>query len=163
MPYRWSGDPATGQRLDLWPHRSLSVRAFAAFIAATAVGLALPLTSLLGRPALWFVLVPAALTLAALWLALRRNSREARRGEVLTLDRQRIEVVNRMRAAPRTWTANPYWTEVRIRPEGGPVPDYLTLKGAGREVELGAFLSPGERKALADDLRAALAGLRTPG
>ena len=67
------------------------------------------------------------------------------------------------RGAPRHWEANPYWTEVRIYPEGGPVPQYLTLKGAGREVEIGAFLSPEEREALYPEIgrliaRAAAAG-----
>lgn len=42
---------------------------------------------------------------------------------------------------------------MRIYPEGGPVPQYLTLKGGGREVEIGAFLSPEEREALYPDIR----------
>jgi uncharacterized membrane protein len=39
---------------------------------------------------------------------------------------------------------------------GGPVPSYLTLRGAGREVELGAFLTQDERVTLERDLRSAL-------
>jgi uncharacterized membrane protein len=40
-----------------------------------------------------------------------------------------------------------------MHPKGGPVPNYVTLSGNGREVEIGAFLSEEERKALYDDLR----------
>ncbi len=40
------------------------------------------------------------------------------------------------------------------------MPHYLTLKGEGREVELGAFLTEDERLRLADDLRERLARLR---
>jgi uncharacterized membrane protein len=35
---------------------------------------------------------------------------------------------------------------------GGPVPNYVTLTGDGREVEIGAFLSEEERIALYGDL-----------
>jgi uncharacterized membrane protein len=45
-----------------------------------------------------------------------------------------------------------------VHKTGGPVPQYLTLKGNGREVELGAFLTEAERLTLADELNAALAG-----
>ena len=44
--------------------------------------------------------------------------------------------------------------------DGGPVEAYLTLSGSGREVELGAFLTPDERRALDIDLRSRLAALR---
>ena len=50
--------------------------------------------------------------------------------------------------------------QVRLHQTGGPVPNYLTLKGDGREVELGAFLSEEERLALRDDLHQRLVALR---
>lgn len=43
----------------------------------------------------------------------------------------------------------------------GPVPNYVTLKGNSREVEIGAFLSEEERKQLHRDLLAALTGVQT--
>ena len=50
------------------------------------------------------------------------------------------------------WHCNPYWARVALHQKGGPVPNYVTLAGAGREVEIGAFLSEDERKALYSDL-----------
>ena len=35
-----------------------------------------------------------------------------------------------------------------LHASGGPVPNYITLRGGDREVELGAFLSEDERIAL---------------
>jgi uncharacterized membrane protein len=62
------------------------------------------------------------------------------------------DLVRIERHAPKSplldWEANPYWVTVHIHERGGPVPQYLTLRGAGREVELGAFLTPGERQRL---------------
>jgi len=43
---------------------------------------------------------------------------------------------------------------------GGLVPYYVTLKGNGRTVENGAFLSEDERRALYGELASALAGIR---
>ncbi len=39
-----------------------------------------------------------------------------------------------------------------LHPEGGPVENYVTLTGGGREVEIGAFLSEEERLSLFEDL-----------
>ena len=60
----------------------------------------------------------------------------------------------------QSWQANSHWVRITIYPTGGKVTVYLTLSGDGREVELGAFLMPSERKALANDLRLKLAELR---
>jgi uncharacterized membrane protein len=43
-----------------------------------------------------------------------------------------------------------------LHKKGGPVPEYITLAGGPREVELGAFLSEEERVTLAPELRRAL-------
>ena len=60
----------------------------------------------------------------------------------------------------RRWHANPFWVRLHLR--DAHVEKYLTLEGNGREIELGAFLSPGEREALHADLLAALARARLP-
>jgi len=54
------------------------------------------------------------------------------------------------------WTANRYWVSVHLHPTGGPVPNYITLRGGPREVEIGRFLDEAERLALYDDLKRAL-------
>jgi uncharacterized membrane protein len=41
--------------------------------------------------------------------------------------------------------------------QDGPVENYLTLRGAGREVEIGRFLTPEERVSLHEELELALA------
>lgn len=162
MPYRWHPTSGPEIGLSLWPHRSLSQRGFVAFIAASAVILALPLLSLLGTPALWMILPFATLALSALWLALRTNNRRSRRqGEHLSLSKDRAHLIHTDANGNRhEWQANPYWLRVSLHAKDGPVPNYLTLTGGGRTVELGRFLSPGERSQLAHDLTQALARLR---
>lgn len=170
MPYRWDmiteapeqsgASPVQATRLTLWPHRSLTPSGFVTFIAATTLLLALPVFALLGQPALWFVMAFATPVVWAVWIALRRTSREAGRGEVLTLTPDLLTVEHTLTAPPRTWETNPYWVQARLHPTGGPVPDYLTLIGEGREIELGAFLTPGERRALAGELREKLLQVR---
>ena len=44
----------------------------------------------------------------------------------------------------------------------GPLPNYVTLSGNGREVEIGAFLSEDERKSLFKELKSALASYHNP-
>jgi uncharacterized membrane protein len=63
----------------------------------------------------------------------------------------------------RRWAANPYWVRVALA-DTPAVARYLTLSGAGRTIELGRFLTPEEREALADELRQRFARLaRQPG
>ncbi|OYU18081.1 MAG: hypothetical protein CFE34_12380 [Rhodobacteraceae bacterium PARR1] len=162
MPYEWTAptadDPA---RLQLWPYRSLPRRGFVGFFAVTVALVALPLLSVLGSPVLWFILIFIVLALSGMWMALNRSYRDAEIIENLTLDRDHLTLTRHgPRGKRQDWQANPYWVQIRLHETGGPVPNYLTLKGDGREVELGAFLSEDERLTLKDDLQRRLNALR---
>ena len=162
MPYQWTETSPEGTaRLDLWPHRSLPARGFVLFIAATSLMMLMPLLALLGTRHLWVILPFALIPVAGIWWAVRRNNRDAALTEVLTLSPDRIALTRRTPdGSEQHWQANPYWTTIQLYPTAGPVPAYLTLKGGGREVELGAFLSPEERRRLTGEVQAALDRLR---
>ena len=168
MPYQWRDDPAAPEQsgavfheLVLWPYRSLPRKGFVWFIAITCAMLALPLLAVLGRTALWGLLPFAAASVAGLWLAIGRSYRSGRTCEVLTLSPDALDLTRSDPGLPdRTWHTNPYWVRVVLRRDG-PVEAYLTLSGDGRDVELGAFLAPDERRALAAELERRLADLRS--
>ena len=142
----------------LWPNRSLPRRGFVWFIGATAALISMPLLPVLGTPVLWGLLPFLVGAVALLWVALERSYRDGRLTERLTLwpDRMRLERTG-PRGPAQEWEANPFWVSVHMREEGGPVENYVTLRGAGREVEIGAFLSPAERADLFEDIRRTLA------
>lgn len=146
----------------LRPNRSLP-RSGLAWLLLILWGLLLvPLFPLLGSVALWVMLPFLLGALAALWYFIERNYRDGEMYEELSLWPDRIRVEQHTPRKPvLSWEANPYWTSVNLRKEGGPVENYLTLKGAGREIELGVFLSPEERVELNTSLSTALARART--
>lgn len=157
MPYEWLPPRDGEQRLHLWPHRSLSQRGFVGFVGLTAALIALPLLAHLGSPVLWALLPFLLATIWGIWFALRKNGRDRDIVEELTLTPDRITLVRHGPKGQRQdWEANPYWLRVTLHETGGPVPNYLTLKGEGREVELGAFLSEEERIALKGEIDAKL-------
>lgn len=144
-------------RLTLTPHKSLTPEGFVWFIGATAALIVIPLLSILGNPVFWFLLPFILGAIWAIWAALKRSWRDRDVIERLTVwdDLVRLER-HEPRHPPRTWEANPYWVRTALHPRGGPVPQYLTLQGGDREVELGAFLTPPERVGLKDTLDRAL-------
>ncbi len=162
MPYQWlppSGGPTA--RLHLWPHRSLSRRGFVAFIGITAALITLPLISLVGNAALWVLLPFLILAVAGVWFALMRSFKDAEIIEDLTLTPDTITLTRHgPRGRRQAWQANPHWVQVILHAKDGPVPNYLTLRGGPREVELGAFLSEPERIALQREMIQALAAVR---
>ncbi len=164
MPYALA--PADPDRdgdwsLRAWPHNALQPRGFAGVIALSAAVLALPLLAVLGHPVLWGLLPFAGLALWGLWFALRRNWRDRSVLEEMHLSRRAIHLRRlNPRAPAQEWRADPAWVSVNMIPRGGPVENYLTLTGGGREVELGAFLMPEERAALHADLQALLVRLK---
>ena len=156
MPYEWS-DTARDKELTLWPHQSLTPRGFSWFIGITAAMLALPLLAVLGSPVAWVLMLFFAGALWAVWRAITVNQKHRTMHEALTLNSERVHLAHRPSRGPSLeWEANPYWVSVHMRSDG-PVENYLTLRGAGREVEIGRFLTPEERVSLHDELKLAFA------
>ena len=157
MPYHWLPPkaPATAH-LRLTPHRSLPKTGFVWFIATTAILLTVPLLSQLGTAALWVLLPFLLAAIAGVWIALQHSYKTAAITEDLILTPDLLTLTRRDRTGIRNWQANPYWTRLTLHKTAGPVPNYLTLTGGGREVEIGAFLSEAERLKLQADLAARL-------
>jgi len=173
MPYEWrkttpaaleqSGAvlrPPAARECQMWPYRSLPRRGFVLFVGATAALLSLPLLSVLGSPVLWALLPFLLAALAGLWWGLARSYRSGETLERLRISADRVHLERHEPGhAPRTWQAEPHWVRVHLLPHDGPVANYLTLTGGGREVELGAFLTPQERAALHGEILRALRDL----
>lgn len=158
MPYKWTTEPAARtQEMRLWPHESLPARGMAAFVLSTFTLIMIPALPLLGSPILWGLLPFLLMAVWGIYFALQRNHRSRQITEILTLGPEETHLV---RTEPdgqvQEWDCNRYWCQVTKYDDEGPVPHYVTLRGAGREVEIGAFLSEDERIALYDDLQRAL-------
>ncbi|WP_233252452.1 DUF2244 domain-containing protein [Maritimibacter sp. 55A14] len=151
----------------LRPNRSLSPQGFVVVIGLCFGFMMIPLIPLLGTMALWAMLPFLLGAIALLWYFIRRNTADGALTERLVLSDRLIRVTRHNPRGPaQEWQANPYWTSLTLHATGGPVENYITLKGSGREIELGAFLSPEERAALHAELEEALARARataTPG
>lgn len=162
MPYVLSQDAPDRAHLRLWPHNALAPRGFAVVIIMTAATLAMPLIAVLGSPVLWGLLPFAVIALWGLWFALDRNYRDRQILEEMEITRSGV-TLNRFnpRGPVQTWRADPHWIAIKLTPKGGPVEHYLTLSGGGREVELGAFLTPDERVKLNEDLSQLLIRFKT--
>jgi len=156
MPYEWietRGADAPTVELHLWPYRSLLRKDFVTFIGGTIALIALPLIAVLGTPVVWGLLPFFAVALGGMWYALNRSYKDGEILEELRIwpDRMTLDHMHPRKGA-QSWEANPYWVQLKIDPKNEKVVNYLTLKGADREVELGAFLSEDERAVLYDEL-----------
>ena len=123
----------------------------------------IPLYPLLGTVLVWGLLPFLLVAVAGLWWGLERSYRDAKLHEELTIDEN---LVSLKRTDPsgktKEWSCQPHWTRAQMHPTEGPVPNYVTLSGKGREVEVGAFLSEDERKTLFNELTDALKAATTP-
>lgn len=159
MPYNWTtSDPSLPrQELQLWPHQSLPPKGYAGFILGTFLLILIPLIPLLGSVALWGILPFMMMAVGGIWYALDRSHRNAQILEVLTLTGDRAHLIrHNPHGGVQEWDCNRYWATTQMHEKDGPVPYYVTLKGGGREVEIGAFLSEDERISLYDELARAL-------
>ncbi|WP_233488167.1 DUF2244 domain-containing protein [Nereida ignava] len=152
MPYQITNqNPCT---ITLWPHQSMTPQGFVWFIGITSSLIFLPAIAILGSPVVWGLLPFFIIALWAVWSAIRRNQKDAAVRETLTIDCE-TTALSRInpRAPAQNWQANTYWVSAHMHTKAGPVENYVTLKGANREVELGAFLSADERVTLYDDVQ----------
>lgn len=158
MPYDWkTSEHPPETELHIWPHQSLTPNGFALFIAATFGMLLLPLFALLGTVVVWGLLPFLMLAVAGIWFAITRNQRNAQIIEILRLTPTDAHLVrHNPKGQAQEWSCNRYWTQTLMHDRNGPVPHYVTLRGGGREVEIGAFLSEDERLALYEELRTAI-------
>ena len=164
MPYHWSKFPSSvdlvskskgraGLCLHLSAHNSLTSQGFVQFIAITSIMMLIPIFAFLGHVFLWILLGTLGLALATIWVALKASWRKGKVFEVLEVWSDHVELKRtNPNGSVQKWTANPYWTEINVIEKDGPVPNYLTLRGGGRTVEIGSFLSEDERPILAQDL-----------
>lgn len=178
MPWEWDIDPKEAPEtsgaslheagapplasLHAWPYRSLPKRGFAFVIGAAYAVLLIPVSAFIGSHALWWMLVPGLAGIWALKFFIEKSYRDGEILEELSLWNDRI-TLDRHGPGKRHqhWEANPYWVTLHMHPKEGPVKNYITLKGNGREVELGAFLSEDERPALRDALARTLVLAKT--
>lgn len=155
MPYTWTTPTGSNrQQMRLWPHQSLPARGFVAFILFTFAMILVPTLAVLGTVLLWGLLPFALLAVAGMSFALQSNHKSRQIEEILTLDPENAHLSHRTaKGELKEWQCNRYWTKVTKYEDDGPIPHYVTLRGEGREVEIGSFLSEEERIALFDDLQ----------
>ncbi|MDG1432328.1 MAG: DUF2244 domain-containing protein [Paracoccaceae bacterium] len=157
MPYEWSRHQ-NETRLEIWPYRSLPKLGFVIVISIATLLLALPAFALLGTIVLWSLMPFMAVAIAGLWFGLQKSYRDGEVLEELSITEDEITLTRHQPKKPvQSWSCNVYWATTHLHQDKGPVPDYVTLKGNGREVEIGAFLSKDERNKLYSELRGELA------
>lgn len=155
MPYRWTYNADhTPAQLDLWAHNALPPRWLAITVLATLFAISIPLFMVIGTIAFWGLLPFVIGTVWALWFGLERNQKERSLYETLWFEEDDVTLRHTpARGAPLEWQCNRYWAKVNIYERNGHTRDYVTLRGNGREVQIGAFLTDEERRALYGDLK----------
>ncbi len=116
----------------------------------------LPLISIGGTAVFWGLLPFLALAFSGVWYAIRKNGRNLMLSETLSIWRDEVRVERfEVNGTSLRWQAEPMRVRVQVHNDAK-IEDYLTLSGGGRVIELGSFLAPEERLALADDIERAL-------
>ena len=155
MPYDIRDDIKDTQIkiIEVWPYNSLKPKGFVLFLGSTFVLISLPLFNVLGTTVFWGLLPFLLVAFIGVWFALRRSLNDRQILEQLTLSQEEIALIRQNPTGEhKRWVCSPYWAKLKIYKTEGPVRNYITLTGNGREVELGAFLSEDERKTLYDEL-----------
>ena len=163
MPYDIRDDIKDTQIkiIEVWPYNSLKPKGFVLFLGLTFVLISFPLFNVLGTTVFWGLLPFLLLAFLGVWFALRRSLNDRQILEQLTLSHEEIALIRQNPTGKqKRWVCSPYWAKLKIYETEGPVANYITLTGNGREVELGAFLIEDERKKLYEELEHLLDGYK---
>jgi uncharacterized membrane protein len=142
----------------IYPHRSLPPLGFLLLMLVLGgISFAAGITFVLAGA--WPILGYFGLDVLLVYFAFRASYRSARMHEWvrLTEDTLTVERVG-LRGERRRWQFQPYW--LRVVFEEQEETNRLVLTSHGRELVLGGFLAPNERKTLAVALKEALARWR---
>ena len=143
--------------VELWPYNSLKPKGFVLFLGITFALISIPLFNVLGTKVFWGLFPFLFVTVTGVWFALRKSLNDRQILEQLTLSREEIILVRQDPSGEqRQWVCSPYWAKLKMYDKDGPVSNYITLTGNGREVELGSFLDEEERKNLYCELSSLL-------
>ena len=163
MPYDIRDDIKDTQIkiIEVWPYNSLKPKGFVLFLGSTFVLISLPLFNVLGTTVFWGLLPFLLVAFMGVWFALRQSLNDRQILEQLTISKEEIALIRQNPTGEhKRWVCSPYWAKLKIYETEGPVANYITLTGNGREVELGAFLSEDERKTLYEELEQLLDGYK---
>ena len=155
MPYITNNDIEAGKltTIEIWPYNSLKPRGFVFFLGATCALIALPLFNVLGTNVFWGLFPFLFVTLLGIWFALKKSLNDRQILEQLTLYKDQLVLIRQdPNGEQKKWVCSPYWAKLKMYDKEGPVSNYITLTGNGREVELGSFLAEDERKELFHEL-----------
>ena len=155
MPYIINNETGADKvtTIELWPYNSLKPQGFVFFLGATFALISLPLFTVLGTKVFWGLFPFLLLTLTGIWFALRKSLRDRKILEQLTLNKEELVLIRQNPTGEqKEWVCSTYWSKLRMYHKEGPVFNYITLSGNGREVELGSFLGEDERIELFNEL-----------
>ena len=164
MPYIINNDIERGKvtTIEIWPYNSLKPKGFVFFLGATCALIALPLFNVLGTKVFWGLFPFLFVTLIGIWFALKKSLSDRQILEQLTLYKGQLVLIRQdPNGEQKEWVCSPYWAKLQMYNKEGPVANYITLSGNGREVELGSFLGEDERKELFHELNRLLEKLNS--
>ena len=142
----------------LMPNRSLDSYGTKVVFAVIACGFLLPIIPFLGSPIGTTLTIFSGLTFYLFLTLLQKSFQQGNTFEEILISKNKIIVIHQEKnKEQKAWQGNPYWTRVHLDSNNPKLKNYLTLAGKGRHIELGAFLSPGERIELRDKIQNALA------
>ncbi|MEX0730308.1 MAG: DUF2244 domain-containing protein [Aquisalimonadaceae bacterium] len=112
----------------------------------------------------WPILPFAGLEIVALGAALYVSANRGNSREVVSIDGNIVEIAKGLRGPERSWVFDRIRSEVALKaPLHRWYPSRLVIRFRGTAVELGAFLTDGERESLAAELQHRIGPMAVPG